>query len=421
MIGTLIILGLLLACLILRQPVMIILLAVAATVHLVWGQGQLDYIIEDMWVSLDKKLILAIPMFVLCGGVMTKGSTAKRLIDIASALTGHLPGGLAVASVLSCGVFAAISGSSIVTMLAIGSVMYPALREANYSNRFSLGILMAGGTMGIIIPPSIPLILYGLVIDTSIGDLFLAGIGPGLLILFLFSGYAIWMNRHLPRDSFNWGRLLTACKKGIWAVLMPVILLGGIYSGYFSATEAAAVALIYALIVEFFIHRDLTLRELYDVVLETSKLGGTVFPLLAIALSLNLVLTEQRVPLMMVEYVQTYITSPLAFILLVNILLIIAGCLLPIVEAILILAPLLVPMAEAYGYDKVLFGVIMIINLEIGFLTPPMGLNLLVAMSAFKQKFFELVASAIPFILLLTVSLAIIIWQPWIATGLIDS
>lgn len=420
MIGTLIIVGLLLACLILRQPVMIILLVIAATVHLVWGHGQLDYIIEDMWVSLDKKLILAIPMFVLCGGVMTKGSTAKRLINIASALTGHLPGGLAVASVLSCGVFAAISGSSIVTMLAIGSVMYPALREANYSNRFSLGILMAGGTMGIIIPPSIPLILYGLVTDTSIGDLFLAGIGPGLLILFIFSAYAIWMNRHLPRGTFNWGRLFTAFKEGVWAVLMPVILLGGIYSGYFSATEAAAVALIYALIVEFFIHRDLTLRELYDVVLETSKLGGTVFPLLAIALSLNLVLTEQRVPLMMVEYVQTYISSPLAFILIVNVLLIAAGCLLPIVEAILILAPLLVPMAEAYGYDKVLFGVIMIINLEIGFLTPPMGLNLLVAMSAFKQKFGELVASAIPFILLLMVSLAIITWQPWIATGLID-
>lgn len=419
MIELLIILGLLFWCLALRQPILVILLCIAAVAHTVWGHGQLDYIIEDMWISLDKKLILAIPMFMLCGGVMTKGSTAKRLIDIATSLTGHLPGGLAVASVISCGIFAAISGSSIVTMLAIGSVMYPAMREANYSNRFSLGVLMAGGTLGIIIPPSIPLILYGLVTDTSIGDLFLAGIGPGLLILILFSTYSIWVNRNLDSESFDGAKFLQACKRGIWAIFMPVILLGGIYSGYFSPTEAAAVALVYALIVEIFIHRDLSLHGIFEVVLDVSKLGGSLFPLLAVALSLNLIMTEQRIPVMLVEFVQSYISSPVTFLILVNLLLIVAGCLLPIVEAILILAPLLVPLAEAYGYDKVLFGIIMIINLEIGFLTPPMGLNLLVGMSAFKQKFGELVASAIPFIILLLISLAIIAWQPWVATGLV--
>lgn len=419
MTGALIILALVVACLALRQPLLILLLAVAALVHLTWGQAQLDFIIEDMWISLDKKLILAIPMFVLCGGVMTKGSCAQRLIDVARALVGHLPGGLAVACVVSCGIFAAISGSSIVTMLAIGTVMYPAMREANYSNRFSLGMLMAGGTLGIIIPPSIPLILYGLVTDTSISDLFVAGIGPGLLLLAVFSVYAIWLNRKLPRPQFNGRELLRALRRGIWAIMMPVILLGGIYSGYFSPTEAAAVALVYALIIEFFVHRDLTLRGLYEVMLDTSKLGGTLFPLLAIALSLNLLLNEHRVPNMMVEFVQSHIDSPLAFMLLVNLLLLIVGCLLPIVEAILIMAPLLVPLAEAYGYDKVLFGIIMIINLEIGFLTPPMGLNLLVAMTAFKQKFGELVASALPFIALLMLSLALIAWQPWIAMGLV--
>lgn len=419
MTGGLILLGLVLGLLFLRQPLLVILLAVAAAVHLVWGKGQLDYIIEDMWVSLDKELILSIPMFVLCGGVMTKGSTSRRLIDIASALTRPLPGGMAVACVLSCGIFAAISGSSIVTMLAIGSVMYPAMRKAGYTNRYSLGVVMAGGTLGIIIPPSIPLILYGLVTETSITDLFAGGVGPGLLLLGVFAAHAMWVNRNIATLPFDWGILATALRQGVWAVLMPVILLGGIYTGYFSAIEAAAVALVYALVVEIVIHREMKLKDFYDVVLDASKLGGTLFPLLAVALSLNLVLTEHRVPLQMVELMKGWIDSPLMFMLLVNLLLLVVGCLMTSGEAILILAPILAPLAAAYGYDKVLFGIIMIVNLEIGFLTPPVGLNLLVAMSTFKQKFAELVVSALPFIVMMLGCLAVLVWQPWIALALV--
>ncbi len=419
MTGALILSGVVALLLLLRQPLLIILLAAVAVVHLVWGRGQLDYIIEDMWISLDKELILSIPMFVLCGGVMTKGSTARRLIDVATALTGHLPGGLAVASVLSCGIFAAISGSSIVTMLAIGSVMLPAMQNAGYSTRYALGAVMAGGTLGIIIPPSIPLILYGLVTETSITDLFIAGVGPGLLLLGVFALHAMWVNRHLPAPAFDFGALKLALRRGIWAILMPVILLGGIYTGYFSAIEAAAVALIYALIIESFVHKEFTARDFYAVVLDASKLGGTLFPLLAVALSLNLVLTEHRVPVMMVEIMQGWIDSPLVFMLLVNALLLVVGCLMTSGEAILILAPILAPLAFAYGYDKVLFGIIMIVNLEIGFLTPPVGLNLLVAMSTFRQKFGDLVIAAVPFIWMMLACLALIAWQPWIAMTLV--
>ena len=420
MTGALILLGLVALLLTLRQPLLVILLSAVAVVHLVWGKGQLDYIIEDMWISLDKELILSIPMFILCGGVMTKGSTARRLIDIAASLTEHLPGGLAVACTLSCGVFAAISGSSIVTMLAIGTVMYPAMKSAGYPNRFSLGAIMAGGTLGIIIPPSIPLILYGLVTETSITELFIAGIGPGLLLLFVFSVYSMWVNRRLPRKPFNLPRVGQALRDGIWALLMPVILLGGIYTGYFSAIEAAAVSLVYALLVETFIHREFKLKDFYDVVLDASKLGGTLFPLLAVALSLNLVLTEHQVPAMMVSIMRGFTDSPLTFMLLVNGLLLIVGCLMTSGEAILILGPLLAPLAMAYGYDKVLFGIIMIVNLEIGFLTPPVGLNLLVAMSTFKQKFGELIIAAVPFIVLMLGCLALIAWQPWIAMALVN-
>jgi C4-dicarboxylate transporter DctM subunit len=419
MTGALILLGLVLLLLLLRQPLLVILLAAAALVHIVWGKGQLDYIIEDMWVSLDKELILSIPMFVLCGGVMTKGSTSRRLIAIASALTRPLPGGMAVACVLSCGIFAAISGSSIVTMLAIGSVMYPAMRGAGYDNRYALGVVMAGGTLGIIIPPSIPLILYGLVTETSITDLFVAGVGPGLLILAVFAVHAMWVNRHVPTQPFEWSLLGRALREGIWAVLMPVILLGGIYTGYFSAIEAAAVALLYALVIEIAVHREMKLSDFYDVVLDASKLGGTLFPLLAVALSLNLVMTEHRVPTQMVELMKGWIDSPLMFMLLVNLLLLLVGCLMTSGEAILILAPILAPLALAYGYDKVLFGIIMIVNLEIGFLTPPVGLNLLVAMSTFRQKFGELVIAAAPFIVLMLLCLAVVVWQPWIAMALV--
>jgi len=412
--------GLVLLLLLLRQPLVVILLAVAAFVQIAWGRGQLDYILEDMWVALDKELILSIPLFILCGNVMTLGTTAKRLIRIVSSLTRPLPGGLGIAAILSCGIFAAISGSSIVTMLAIGTVMYPAMRAAGYDNKFSLGTIMSGGTLGIIIPPSIPMIIYGLVTEASVIDLFLAGVGPGLLILFVMSAYGLWFNRKKPSQRFDTAEFLSACRNGVWAAMLPVILLGGIYSGYFTATEAAAVALLYALIIEVWVHKEMKLKDFYRVVLDQSKLGGSLFPVLAVALSLNIVLIEHRVPGQMVEFMQGFVSSPLMFMLLVNLLLLAVGCLMTTGEAILILAPLLMPVAEAYGYNKVLFGIIMILNLEIGFLTPPVGLNLIVAMSAFKQPFGELVKAAVPYIFIMLACLAVVVWQPWIAMYLVD-
>ncbi len=412
--------GLVALLLLLRQPLVVILLAIAAFVQFAWGKGQLDYILEDMWVALDKELILSIPLFILCGNVMTQGSTAKRLIRIVAAFTRPLPGGLAVAAILSCGVFAAISGSSIVTMLAIGTVMYPALRAAGYENKFSLGTIMSAGTLGIIIPPSIPMIIYGLVTEASITDLFLAGVGPGIFILIVMSIYAMVTCRHMPTEKFELGEFKVALREGIWALMMPVILLGGIYSGYFTATEAAAVALVYAMAIEMFVHHELKPRDFYNVVLEQSKLGGSLFPVLAVALSLNIVLIEHRVPGQMVAFMQTFISSPLMFMLLVNLLLLVVGCLMTTGEAILILAPLLAPVAEAYGYNKIVFGIIMILNLEIGYLTPPVGLNLIVAMSAFKQPFGLLIKAAVPYVILMIGCLAVVVWQPWIAMYLID-
>ncbi|MFN3746805.1 MAG: TRAP transporter large permease [Hyphomicrobiaceae bacterium] len=408
--------GIIATSLLLRQPLLVTLLAAAAAMHAFWGRGNLEDIIEDMWVGLDKEVILSIPLFILCGGVMSRGSIAERLIAVVSSVTKPLPGGLAVATILSCAVFAAISGSSIVTMLAIGTVMYPAMLKAGYDNSFSLGAIMAGGTLGIIIPPSIPMLIYALVTESSVADLFRSGIGPGLLLTAALSSYAIWFNRRLPTHRIDFTEVRQAVSRGIWAMMMPVILLGGIYSGHFTPTEAAAVALVYAILVEVFIHREMQPIDFYNIVLDTSKLGGSLFPVLAVALSLNILLIEHRVPQAMIAASQDYVDSPLLFMLIVNILLLFVGLLMTTGEAILVMGPLLAPLAVSYGYDKVTFGVIMILNLEIGFLTPPVGLNLIVAMTAFRQPFLLLCRAAVPFIIIMLLCLMAIVLMPGIAT-----
>ncbi len=253
----LLLIGLVLLLLSLRQSVILILFVAGLYIHYVFGDGELSYLVEDLWTSVDRGVLLAIPMFVLAGNIMTRGSIAERLINIMRALTQWLPGGLAVCTILSCAVFAALSGSSPVTLLAVGSIMYPALIQQGYPKSFSLGALASAGTLGIVIPPSIPLILYGIVTEISIVDLFLAGIIPGLILTVVLTAYSLLSNRKIEAIPFSFGQLFSALKEGIWALMTPVILLGGIYSGYFSATEAAAVAVGYALLVEILIHREL--------------------------------------------------------------------------------------------------------------------------------------------------------------------
>ncbi len=415
----LLIVGLVLLLLVLRQPLLIILLGLAGAVQMIWGRGQLDYIVEDMWVALNKEMILSIPLFLMCGGIMTRGSTAKRLIRVAASLTNHIPGGLGVACILACMVFAAISGSSIVTMLAVGGIMLPAMKAAGYSDRFAMGVVLAGGSLGVVLPPSVPLIIYGLVTETSIVDLFKAGLLPGLLLVVLFAAYAMWANRSAPTQGFDFAEVSAAFRAGILAVMMPVLLLGGIYSGYFSVTESAAMALLYALVVEVLVLKEMAFADLQHVVVDVAKLAGSLFPLLAVALSLALVLAEHRVPEQMVNLMQGWFTNPYTFMVAVNLLLVVVSCLMTTTEALLILGPLLAPVAAAYGYDKVFFGVIMIHNLEIGYLLPPMGMNLLIAMTAFKQKMSDLTVAAVPFLLLMVVGLAILVAFPWITLVLV--
>lgn len=401
-----------LVLLVLRQNLMVVLGAVAAYCYFIWGDGAVENIVLDAWDALNKDVLLSIPLYLLAGNIMAEGAIAARLVRFMRAVAGPVPGGLAIATVLSCALFAAIVGSSSVTLLAVGSIMYPALLAAGYSRSFSLGIVCAGGTLGIIIPPSIPLILYGVMTSTSIADLFLAGIGPGLLLIALFSVYSIVVNWKLRLPAWNLGELVAAVRSGAWSLMLPMIILGGIYSGYFTATESAAVALVYALVIETLVHRELDLKGLIRVTADTTRLLGSLFPVLMMALSLNVFLTYQQVPAMIVDLLSQWFESPLAFVAGTNLLLLLVGALMDIGSAILILAPILQPVAQAQGLDPVHFGIMMTVNLEIGYLTPPMGLNLIVAMSAFREDFWVICRAVLPFMFIMLLALVVVALVP---------
>ncbi len=404
--------ALLLVLLVLRQNLLVMLGVATAYAYLVWGDGVLGYIVIDAWDALNKEVLLSIPLYILAGNLMSRGAMAERLIRVMRALAAPVPGGLAIAAVLSCAVFAAVSGSGTVTLLAVGAVMYPALREAGYSRSFSIGALCAAGTLGIIVPPSIPLILYGVMTQTSIADLFIAGIGPAMLLTGLMAGYALAVNWRRRAGRWNLAEIRAALSEGIWALLMPLLILGGIYSGYFTATESAAVAVVYALLVELLVYRDLDFSGLYAVVGDTTKLLGSLFPVLMLALSLNVLLTYEQVPEAIVSGLSGQLDGPVALLLGINALLLVLGCVMDIGSAILVLSPILEPIVTAQGIDPVHFGIIMVVNLEIGYLTPPLGLNLIVAMSAFREDFWTICRAVVPFLALMLVGLAVVTFWP---------
>ena len=432
-----------LVLLILRQSLVLVFAVAAAYIHVFIANSKLEFLLQGFWFTVDREVLLSIPLFILAGNVMSRGSIAKRLIGFMTTVTSPIPGGMGIACVLSCAAFAAINGSSIVTMLAIGSVMYPAMVSRGYSKSFALGAVASAGTLGIIIPPSIPLILYGIMTEKNIAHLFLAGIGPGLLLTLMFASYSFVVNRHIPRERYSVAQAWQSFTNGIFALLLPVIIIGGIYSGYFSPTESATVALAYALFIEFFVHkretpplarvgggalsgvknffasRAMNGKDLIEVVLETTRLLATLLPLVCIAGSLNTILDHSGAPKQMVQFMVGAVQDRWVLMFLINVLLLIVGCLMDVGSAILILAPLLEPLASAKGFDPIHFGIIMIANLEIGYLTPPVGLNLIVAMAAFSESFTTICKAVVPFIAIMLVWLVIVATVPQLSLYLV--
>jgi C4-dicarboxylate transporter, DctM subunit len=412
------VLGTILVCLLTAQPLFVLMgllgISLLATLAEMSSVDELTVVPRKLLELASKEVLLAIPFFVVAGELMTQGSLARRLVEAMRSLVSWLPGGMAVAAVGGCVFFAAISGSSPVTVVAIGSIMVPALVKAKYPESFSIGLLTSAGSLGILIPPSIPMIVYSIMVSASTPvdprDLFMAGVVPGLFIGAMLAGYAIFVgaSQKIPTEPFSWPLAKQAIKDGFWSLMLPVVILGGIYTGVFTATEAACVSVVYALAVEVLIHKELDTKKLVDVATNSMTVMGSLLVIIALAINLNYLLVLQEVPDLLVNWLKELELTKWSFLLAVNILLLIVGCFMDIMSAILILAPMLAPMAGAMGIHPIHMGIIFIVNLEIGYLTPPVGLNLFVSSTLFKKSIGFVIRAVLPTLVIMLVALAVI-------------
>jgi C4-dicarboxylate transporter DctM subunit len=384
---------------------------------------------HDSLASLSLKLfetsehftLLAIPYFILGGAFMTTGGVAKRMIRFANACIGHLRGGLAMASVLACMLFAAVSGSSPATVVAVGSIVIAGMVRAGYSQPFAAGVICNAGTLGILIPPSIVMVVYGAATETSVGKLFMAGVVPGIL-LGLMLMVAIYVRARMlgiprqPRSSMR--EVLTSGRDSLWGLLLIIIILGGIYGGIFTPTEAAAVAAWYAFFIAVFVYRDIGFRHVPGVLLEAAKVTVMLMFIIANALLFAHVLTTERIPQVIAEYILSWGMPAWGFLIVVNILLLAAGNFMEPTGIILILAPILFPIATQLGIDPVHLGIIMTVNLEIGMVTPPVGLNLFVTSGITNMSIMQVVHAALPWLMVLLAFLVLVTYVPAISLAL---
>lgn len=374
-----------------------------------------------MFSGINNFSLMAIPFFILAAELMRVGGLSTRLIKLAQVLIGWAPGGLASAAVLSCLFFGSISGSSPATVVAIGSIMFPALVEAGYSKRFAIGLLTTAGTLGPIVPPSIALIIYGSVTATSIGQLFAAGILPALLLGGLLIIYCMLYSKkkQYARTPFPTFQEISAAFKGsAWGLGLPVILLGGIYSGIFTATESAAVACLYGLFVGMVIYKQVSAKDLWEILQSTGLISGSLLLITAGASAFSWLLTITGTPSTLANAVLSLSDSSFAITALLNLIMLIAGFFLDSASAIIVLAPLMTPIASQVGIDPVHFGIINLVNYSVGMITPPVGLNLFVAVSISKMGLFEIFKGCIPFLLILLVGLMIITYVPWLSLAI---
>ncbi len=397
-------------------------LAVSCICSLVAATGlPLMQITQKMYSGGEKYSLMAIFFYMLAGAIMQHGGISSRLINLSKAAIGHISGGLSIVVIVTCMLFAALSGSSIATTAAIGAMLYPELVKEKYPEGYSAALPVVGGTLGIVIPPSIVFVVYGTTTGTSVSKLLISGIIPGLLAGILMCIYAWFVAKknHFPKASeFSWKRLGSALKDSIWALLMPVIILGGIYSGVFTPTESAAVAVVYGLFVAVVIHRELTLKKFIQIVLESVKGTAGILLLIMAAGVFGYVLTVNNIPALFTAAMASLITNKVTFLICINLLLIFLGMFMDSGAIILIVAPLIYPIAMQYGIDPVHLGCIVVFNLAVGQATPPFGNCLFAAVSATKQDILTLSKNVVPFLLILFGTVFLVSFCPILATGL---
>lgn len=411
----LLIFALLLGCLASTVPVFMSLFF-TGTIGLVYLVGiDPQIVIEVLYRSMDKFALVVVMFFVLCGNIMTTGSIVEKLIKTANVMVGFLPGGLAMAGVLACGFFGAISGSTVATVVAIGGFMIPALIENQYDERFSVGLMTTAPILGVIIPPSIAMILYSMVSNDQLEALFLTGFIPGVIIMVAMSLYAYVVCRKMgmkqrPRPTL--GEVIAVLRESIWALMLPVLIFGGIYSGLFTANEAAVVACFYAFFVEIVLHRDMKLRDVKRIIVSSAITSATLLIIVAGASVFGEYLTFEQIPGKIATVVVNNISSPWVFLLSVNILLLFIGMFMDIISATLILTPIFLPLLSKFGIDTMHFGLIMTVNLGIGYCTPPLGVSLYISGATVDRDIVYVTRAVLPFLAIQIVILFLLTFWP---------
>jgi len=371
--------------------------------------------------GINKFALMAIPMFILAGNLLSKGGSARRIIDFAKSMVGHLPGGLPMSAIFACVIFAAVSGSSPATVVAIGSIMFVAIKEAGYPKEYAVGGITTAGSLGILIPPSVVMIVYGVTAEVSIAQLFMAGVVPGLML-----GGMMILQTYIGAKKLGfkattpepWSERIKKFGKAFWALLIVVVVIGGIYGGIFTPTEAAAASAIYALIISLFVYKDIKFKDLWDICLESAITTAMIFFIIANAVVFAYLLTSENIPQTIADSILAANIGKIGFLIIVNILLFIMGQFMEPSSVVMIMVPLLLPIATALGVDPVHFGILLIVNMEIGMIPPPVGLNLFVASGLTGMNLKDVIVSCLPWTLTLFVGLVLVTYIPEISLWL---
>jgi tripartite ATP-independent transporter DctM subunit len=408
------------------------LFAIIATSALIGFHGEgidLSVIAIEIYRIADTPVLLAIPLFTFAGYVLGESKASERLVLLTNALLGWMPGGLAVVSLFACAFFTALTGASGATIIALGAILYPAMKQAGYSERFNLGLITSSGSLGLLFPPSIALILYGVIAQqmdldqpVAIDDLFIAGLLPGLLMLALLVAWSMYksVGDKIPTTSFNTKKLFTALRQSCWEIPLPILLIGGIYSGYFAVSEAAAVAVMYVLIVNVLILREVKIKQLPTIMRESMVLVGGVLIILGVSLASTNYLIDAEIPTKLFDFVREHVDSKFTFLMLLLIFLLILGMMLDVFSALVLIVPLTLPIAVGYGIHPIHFGIIFLATMQIGYFTPPVGMNLFIASYRFNKPITELYYATIPFMLILFVAVLVITYWPALTMSLLE-
>ena len=377
--------------------------------------------IIEMYRIATTPILIAIPLFTFAGYLLSESKAPRRLIGLTDAFLGWLPGGLSIIALITCSAFTALTGATGLTIIALGGILLPALLHGKYPEKFSLGLVTNSGTLGVLFPPSLPIIIYAIVSKVQINQLFLAGLLPGILMVILLSAFSVQkaIAAEVPRTRFQSSRVSKAVREAIWELPLPVVVLGGIYSGYFAVSEAAAITAAYVFLVEVVIYRDVKWRGLPQVMRKSMLLVGGILIILGSALGFTNYLIDAEVPMNLFNLFKAYTDSPYVFLILLNLFLVVVGCLLDIFSALIVVVPLITPVASAYGINPVHLGIIFLANLQIGALTPPVGMSLFISSLRFEQPMSKIIMASLPFIAVLLFVLAIITYVPWLSLSLL--